>query len=222
MKKILFLLCAVLVALTFFAGTSTAAKYKPGTYRGTAKGYDKPKHPGEIVVEVTVDANTIKNIKLITYKQTDKGEQGKNADKAKTEIPATILKKQSLAVDSVAKATISSIGIELAVAQALEQATVRYKDGTYTGKARGYDKPKHPGEIEVAVTITGGKISKIDLVKFNQTDKGKQGESAAQAKAEIPSAIMKKQSIAVDAVAKATISSNGIQIAVARALEQAR
>ena len=123
MKKILFLLCAVLVALTFFAGTSTAAKYKPGTYRGTAKGYDKP---------------------------------------------------------------------------------------------------KHPGEIEVAVTITGGKISKIDLVKFNQTDKGKQGESAAQAKAEIPSAIMKKQSIAVDAVAKATISSNGIQIAVARALEQAR
>ncbi len=222
MKKVLFALCAVFVALTFFAGVSTAAKYKPGTYTGEAKGYDKPKHPGKIVVEVTVDADAIKNIKVVTFDQTNKGKQGKTAAQAKTEIPAAIMKKQSLAVDSVAKATMSSVGIELAVAQALEQATAQYKDGTYTGKAKGYDKPKHPGEIEVAVTIAGGKISKIDVVKFNQTDKGKQGEAAAKAKAEVPAAIMKKQSMAVDAVAKATMSSNGIKIAVARALEQAR
>ena len=101
------------------------------------------------MAEVTVDANSIKDIKLITFEQTDKGKQGEAAARAKAEIPAAIMAKQSLAIDSVAKASASSVGIELAVAQALEQATVAYKDGKYTGKSKGYDNPKHPGEIEV-------------------------------------------------------------------------
>ena len=222
MKKTFFYVCAVFVAIAFCSGMSMAATYKPGTYKGEAKGYNKPKHPGKIVAEVTVDANSIKDIKLITFEQTDKGKQGEAAAKAKAEIPAAIMAKQSLAIDSVAKASPSSVGIELAVAQALEQATVAYKDGKYTGKSKGYNNPKHPGEIEVAVTIAGGKIANIELVTFKQTEKGKQGEAAAKAKAEIPAAIMTKQSLAVDSVAKASMSSDGIKIAVARALEQAR
>ncbi len=222
MKKVLFYACTVFVAIVFCSGLSMAAKYKPGTYKGFAKGYDKKKHPGKIEVEVTVDENSIKDIKITTYQQTEKGKQGETTAQAKAEIPAAILAKQSLAVDSIAKASASSVGIELAVAQALEQATVAYKDGKYTGKAKGYDKPKHPGEIEVAVTIAGGKISNIEVVTFHQTEKGKQGKLAAQAKADVPAAIMTKQTVAVDSVAKASMSSDGIKIAVARALEQAR
>ncbi len=222
MKKVLFYTCTLFVAIAFCSGLSLAAKYKPGTYKGTAKGYDKPKHPGEITVEVTVDENSIKNIKFTTFHQTEKGKQGKATAKAKAEIPAAILAKQSLAVDSIAKASMSCVGIELAVAQALEKATVAYKDGKYTGKAKGYDKKKHPGEIEVAVTVAGGKISNIEVVTFHQTEKGKQGKLAAKAKAEIPGAIVSKQTIAVDSIAKASMSSDGIKIAVARALEQAR
>ena len=114
------------------------------------------------------------------------------------------------------------MGIELAVAQALEKATAQYKDGKYKGSAKGYDKKKHPGKIEVEVTVADGKISKIDLLAFEQTTKGKQGEKTAAAKDKIPAEIVAKQSIAVDSVAKASMSSDGIKLAVARALEQAR
>lgn len=222
MRKVLFSVMIMVLAVALCAGLAFAGKYKPGTYKGSAVGYDKPNHPGEIVVEVTVDADSIKDIKVVTFHQTEKGKQGEKTAVAKEKIPADILAKQSLVVDSVAKASASSMGIELAVAQALEQATVKYKDGKYKGKAKGYDKPKHPGEIEVEVTVAGGKITNIALLTFHQTDKGKQGEKTAVAKEKVPADIVSRQTVAVDSVAKASMSSDGIKLAVARALEQAR
>ena len=98
----------------------------------------------------------------------------------------------------------------------------KYKPGTYEGFAVGYNKKKHPGKIEVEVTITGGKISKIDYVTFHQTLKGKQGEKTLKAKEQVPAQIIEKQGLAVDNVAKASLTVDGIKLAVARALEQAR
>lgn len=222
MKKFMTLCLTALISLALLSGVALAAKYKPGTYTGSAVGYNKKKHPGKIEVKVTVDANAIKNIEIVTFEQTLKGKQGENSLKAKDEIPASIIAKQSLDVDSVTKASMSSNGIKLAVAEALEKATVKYKDGKYTGTAKGYDKKKHPGKIVVEVTITGGKIAKIDIPTFEQTLKGKQGANTAKAKEQIPAQIVAKQSIVVDSVTKASMSSNGIRLAVARALEQAR
>ncbi len=214
---------AVLLAIGLSVGTVFAAKFTPGVYKGTAPGHNSAKHPGSISVEVTVDENAIKDIKLVEFTQTEKGKQGKRNAQAKEAIPAAILEKQSLNIDSFAKASESSIGIELAVAEALQKATVAYKDGKYEGRARGYDKPpKHPGEIVVQVTIAGGKISDIELVTFKQTQKGKQGKRNAEVQKTLPGKIVEAQSIAVDSVAKASFASNGIKIAVARALEQAR
>jgi len=222
MKRFMLLCLTSALSLFLLAGIALADKYKPGKYTGSATGYSKKGHPGKIDVEVTVDANSIKDIKITTFEQTTKGKQGEKTNKAKEEIPAQILKKQSLGVDSVAKASASSMGIELAVAQALEKATVKYKDGKYTGMAKGYDKKKHPGKIVVEVTVAGGKISNINVVTFEQTTKGKQGEKTGKAKAEVPTQIIAKQTTAVDSVAKASMSSDGIKLAVARALEQAR
>ncbi len=221
MKKLLMGL-AVVAAFGLCAEGVLAAKYTPGVYKGSAPGHNSKKHPGNIAVEVTVDENAITDIKVVDFVQTEKGKQGKRNAKVKESIPAAIVAGQSLAIDSVAKASESSVGVELAVAEALQKATVSYADGKYEGKARGYDKPKHPGEIVVEVTIAGGKISDIQLVSFKQTEKGKQGKRNASAKETIPAAIVAAQSVAVDSVAKASFASNGIKIAVARALEKAR
>ncbi len=222
MKRVLVGLGALLL-VGLFAGNSFADKYTPGVYKGSAPGRNTAKHPGNIAVEVTVDANSITDIKITDFVQTQKGKQAKYNEEAKKSIPAAIVGKQSLDVDSIAKASLSSVGIELAVAEALHKATVAYKDGVYKGSAPGYNKPpKHPGAIDVEVTIAGGKISDIKVVTFKQTEKGKQGTRNATVKEKIPAAIVAAQSTSVDSVAKATLASGGIKLAVARALEQAR
>ncbi len=234
MKKFVICSLTTIISITLIAGGVLAAKYKPGTYTGSAVGYTKKKKPGKIEVEVTVDADAIKDIKIVTYQQTTKAKEGKKSKQvertlqAKEQIPTTILQKQSLVVDSVTKASASSMGIQLAVAEALEKATVKYKDGTYTGESKGYDKKNHPGKIVVEVTVTGGKIANIAIVTYDQTVKTKSGkkskqvERTLQAKEQIPAEILAKQSTAVDSVTKASMSSDGIKLAVARALEQAR
>lgn len=228
MKKLVLISLTVLLSISLLAGMGLAAKYKPGTYKGSAVGYSKKKHPGKIEVQVTVDADTIKDIKILTFEQSKKGKNAERNQLAKKQIPAEILKKQSLVVESVAKASASSMGIELAVAEALEKATVKYKDGKYTGESKGYHKKKKPGKIVVEVTVAGGKISKIDIVTYNQTTKTKSGKKSKQvtrtlqAKDEIPAKIVEKQSTAVDSITKASMSSDGIKLAVARALEKAR
>lgn len=222
MKRLVVFSLTAFLTVSLCAGMAFAAKYKPGTYEGSAVGYTKKKHPGKIDVKVTVDENSIKNIEIITYEQTLKGKQGEKTLKAKTKIPADILAKQSLAVDSVTKASASSMGIELAVAQALEKATVAYKDGKYTGTSVGYTKKKHPGKIVVEVTVSGGKVANIEVITFEQTLKGKQGKKSLKAKEQVPADIVAKQTVAVDSITKASMSSDGIKLAVARALEQAR
>ncbi len=222
MRNVLIGLGALFI-LGLCAGNSFADKYTPGVYKGSDPGRNTAKHPGNISVEVTVDANAITDIKITDFVQTEKGKQAERNAEAKATIPAAILEKQSLDVDSVAKASLSSVGIELAVAEALHKATVAYKDGVYKGSAPGYNKPpKHPGAIDVEVTIAGGKISDIKVVTFKQTDKGKQAAKNASVKEKVPAAIVAAQSTAVDSIAKATLASGGIKLAVARALEKAR
>ncbi|MDO5522109.1 MAG: FMN-binding protein [bacterium] len=82
------------------------------------------------------------------------------------------------------------------------------KDGTFEGTGKGLQ-----GDIKVSVTVEGGKISKIDILEQKETE-----AIFATAKDAIPAAIIEKQSTEVDAVANATMSSNGIMEAVANAL----
>ena len=96
MKRLVMICLTAAAALGLLAGTALADKYKPGKYTGSAPGYSKKKHPGKIEVEVTVDANAIKDIKLVTFEQTTKGKQGEKTAAAKEKIPAEILSPNSL------------------------------------------------------------------------------------------------------------------------------
>ena len=91
-------------------------------------------------------------------------------------------------------------------------ASGSYKDGEYLGKASAYN-----GNVEVKVTISGGKITAIDIVKTKDDE-----EYFFDAQKKVIPEILEKQSTDVDAVAGATTSSEGICHAVQKALEQAK
>ncbi len=218
------LLITMLLLFFFLVSQSFAGKYKPGVYKGSAYGKKHKKHSGIIEVEVTVDANSIKNIKVLKYEQSiEHKKYGKSVTAVKDNIPGKIKSKQSLDVDVVSGATFSSVALELAVARALAKASTKtYKPGTYKGTAMGKKHGDHSGVIEVAVTVDANSIKDIKITKYEQSiDHKKYGKSVTEAKNKIPNEIKAKQSVDVDGVTKATMASNAIQLAVAKALEKA-
>ena len=98
--------------------------------------------------------------------------------------------------------------------QAIDEDSISgaYKDGECFGKASAYN-----GNVEVKVTISGGKITAIDIVKTKDDE-----EYFFDAQKKVIPEILEKQSTDVDAVAGATTSSEGIAHAVQKALEQAK
>ena len=100
----------------------------------------------------------------------------------------------------------------LAVSAALcGSAFAAMTDGTYTGEGKGRN-----GTITVEVTVKAGKLDAVKVVKHSETV----GISDA-AVADFPKAIVAAQSTAVDAVAGATMTSEGIRAAVAQAIQKA-
>ena len=100
----------------------------------------------------------------------------------------------------------------LAVSAALcGSAFAAMTDGTYTGEGKGRN-----GTITVEVTVKAGKLDAVKVVKHTETV----GISDA-AIADFPKAIVAAQSTAVDAVAGATMTSEGIRAAVAQAIQKA-
>ena len=100
----------------------------------------------------------------------------------------------------------------LAVSAALCGSTfAAMTDGTYTGEGKGRN-----GTITVEVTVKAGKLDAVKVVKHTETV----GISDA-AVADFPKAIVAAQSTAVDAVAGATMTSEGIRQAVAQAIQKA-
>ena len=108
--------------------------------------------------------------------------------------------------------TNSSNGSSDSQSSDASSASGAYKDGEYLGKASAYN-----GNVEVKVTISGGKMTAIDIVKTKDDE-----DYFFDAQKKVIPEILEKQSTDVDAVAGATTSSEGIAHAVEKALEQAK
>jgi uncharacterized protein with FMN-binding domain len=89
-------------------------------------------------------------------------------------------------------------------------ATTRLRDGAYTGRALGYSDKK---DLEVTVTIRAGKISDVKVKHEEKID--------LNATRIIPQRIVEKQSLQVDGVTGATVTSQAIVEGAFRALRQA-
>lgn len=94
---------------------------------------------------------------------------------------------------------------------AAEGGAVSYADGTYTGSGDGFG-----GTVSVEVTVSGGKITAIDIVNAANED----AAYLDKAKGIIDSMIS-ANSPEVDIISGATFSSTGIKTAVQQALEGA-
>lgn len=107
--------CAWAVALVLLAASvcfAGPARFKAGSYTGSSKGMG-----GLVTVEVVFSADTIKSVKIVSQSETPS-----IAGPALERIPAAIVARQSLAVDTVSGATVSSKAIIEAVADAAAKA----------------------------------------------------------------------------------------------------
>jgi uncharacterized protein with FMN-binding domain len=127
-------------------------------------------------------------------------------------------------VDTTSGATVSTGGMISSIRRVMnvigenflgmevEKAEIdltKVADGTYTGKARGFKS-----DITVQVVVSGGKITQIEIVSHDDTP----GISDNAIKGMIPK-IIEAQSLEVDMVSGATLTSQGIVNAVFEALK---
>lgn len=99
-------------AATDANGESPQASYTPGTYTGVGTG-----NGGDITVEVTFSENAIESIEVVSQTETQTVAAG-----TLESLPTSIIENQSLGIDTVTGATLSSMGLINAVADAVEQA----------------------------------------------------------------------------------------------------
>lgn len=204
------------------------------TAEGTAKGMD-----GDITVSVTATADKIYAVNIVSANETEG-----IGTLATDQLPGAIVEANSLDVDGVTGATISSNAVKEAVKNALtaagldpsafgadtatastEAATEAGTEGavaeadeaapadavTAEGTAKGMD-----GDITVKVTATQDKIYSVQIVSANETE-----GIGTVACDKLPGEIVAANSLQVDGVTGATVSSDAIKQAIRNALQSA-
>ena len=117
MKKAFSLLLVLAILAACFGATAVAeaaeVAFTPGTYEGKATSTG-----GELIVSVTVSDHAIESIEIVRCNDTD---GIKNVPLER--IPAQILENQSLNVDAVSGATLTSLFLRNAITDAVKKAT---------------------------------------------------------------------------------------------------
>lgn len=116
--------------------------YTAGTYEATQKG-----HNGDIVLEVTFDETSILSVLVKSHEET-----AGISDGAIQNIPKEIVEKQSLAIDAVSGATVTSNAILLGVEDAVKQAGGNAEKLKATKKD---DEVREEKEITTQVLVIG-------------------------------------------------------------------
>ncbi len=113
-SKPLLLALALVLVVSLLGGCTqeTAGTMEPGTYSAEAKG-----HGGDVKIAVTLSETEIIDIQIISQSETEG-----LGDQALERIKEQILETQSLAIDAVSGATISSEAMLTAVEAAIVQA----------------------------------------------------------------------------------------------------
>lgn len=165
MKKIIrrisaILLCIVLV-LSLAACNKQESKsvYKAGTYTASANGKN-----GEVKVEAVFTGDKIQSVKILEHKETEG-----IADAPVKNIPEKIVSDQSLAVDTVSGATITSQAILTAVEDCVKQAGGDV-DSLKTAKVSATSEKVEEVSYDVVVVGAGAAGSSAALAASEGTD----------------------------------------------------
>lgn len=181
--------------------------FNAGVYTGVGIGFEY-----KLKAEVTVSENEITNIEFL-------GEFGELATQTHEEMKSKILAEQTEDVDAVSGASFSSRAVFQAVGDALEQARVEATagkepvkiNGSYEGAAAAFE-----GHITVKVNFSDDEMIDIEYVEENES--AAIGEYALDS---MPKRILDAQSLAVDSISGATVTSVAIKTAVENAIRSA-
>jgi len=203
------------IALALVAGLSLSAcggepaesdqQEAEQTYTATATGI------GEITVELTVAGGKITAAKVDTSNETE----GYGKDLGE-KLAQQLVDAQGSNIDGVSGCTVTCAAVKTAAADALAQAGITVEtgavaSGVYVGSARGAKS-----EIKMAVEFDGEKI--VNVWNLENGDTALISQNAVDT---VAREIVEEQSLAVDAVAGATLSSRAALLAVGNALAQA-
>ena len=214
MKKFLMILLACLMAVSMVACSTKQeeeAIYTAGTYTASANGFG-----GKVTVTLTVSETAITGVEI--------GHDGETASiggAATAKLSEAILDANSVEVDGVSGATVTSTAVLAAAQDALNQAMgivpekTALTDGTYTATTVSYS---WTGMLTGEVTIENGAIASIVITEEHDSETGEIAKTAIDI---LPGRIIENQSLATDAVSGATVTSNAIKDVVAQAIEQA-
>ncbi len=214
------------------APAAEPSSYKDGTYTGSGNGFNG----GRTTVSVTVSGGRIAAINVLSHGDTTSyflqardriisailAGQTTNVDTVSgaTFSSNGLISAVRAALSGAAgtngaegtpflpaEADASKTEANTPKTEAVDESGAVYKDGTYTGKAEGFN-----GELEVSLVIEDGKIKVIKIISSEDT------EEYLRKAEKLTETIIREQTTNVDVVSGATFSSRGIINAVRDAL----
>lgn len=209
MKKFVKALCLLLALSGCSTASNTTTKlYTAGEYEATSKGFG-----GDVTVKLTVTESEITSVEIDAPDETETV-----GGAALDELKQNILNANGEEIDGVTGATVTSSAVSTAYNKAISQAkgeevssTSTVADGKYTTKAMG-----HEDWVYVTTQFQDGQIVKCKTTSHEET-MGIGNYAAAR----VPARILENQSLEVDGVTGATVTSNAIKTAVKEAIELA-
>ena len=220
MKKLLKVLLAFALVLPVGCSkTEEEGIYTAGTYTGTGTGFG-----GEVTVTITVDSTKITDVVVEGDKETPA-----IGGAALETLASQIKEAQSAEIDGVSGATYTSNGAKSAAEAAIAAAkgeTVEVvektavADGTYNAKAASFGIM---GEMELAVTFKDNEITNIETVCAGSAtayDEDEYSAIYATVEENLYPRIIEEQSLAVDSITGATVSSNAAKSIIAQVIDE--
>lgn len=202
---------ALMLVLAMSLGIAACGLAQDGVYTAAAAGFSS-----DVTVTLTVADGAITDAAVDASGETA-AIGGAAADALAEQIKAA----GSADIDGVAGASVTSAAAKAAVAKALAEAGLGsaekapVADGVFSGTADSFGLR---GQMTCEVTFEGGAIKAIDVVAESDTATG---EWFASARDLLIPRLIEAQSLSVDAIAGATVSSNAIKSCVAAAIEAA-
>ena len=204
---------SILFAVMAVLAITAAAFGAQSVYSGSAKGFGS-----QVKAEVTITDGKVTGLTV-----DDSGETytmaGITRESSVEKVISAILSRGTAdGVDATSGATFTSQAVIAIVKEALaggkadtSAVKIAFKPGTYTGHGKG-----RAGDIEVSVTVNADKIEAITVGKNAETVGVKDLAFVG-----LRDQILAAQSLGVDSVSGATMTSNGFLAAVTDALTQA-
>ena len=207
MKKLIISVLSLLMAVSLSACSSA----KEETFEGSAQGYG-----GTVTAKVTFKADKITAVEVKAPDETEGV-----GSRAAEELPEKIVAANSADVDVVAGATMTSKAIQSAVRQAVSkkngetETAVHLNAGTYSAVVMG-----HNGEMTIKTTVDETTIKEVKVLEHTETFGIGSGSVMTPVEV-LPERIVEHQTVSVDNVSAATVTSSAIKAGVRDCLTQA-